>query len=92
MSVLFAASAEEVAARIARTDGDLEAVGPDRARYTARVDSHAWLADRLHRSVDGSGRGTPGPLVQDPGGPLPVSGRGAGVRARASGATPVTAV
>ncbi len=81
VSVLFAASAEEVAARIARIDGGLEAVGPGRARYTARVDSHAWLAvvlaltglpftvegpeefahstaelaDRLHRSVDGSG-------------------------------------
>ncbi|APC36965.1 helix-turn-helix transcriptional regulator [Nocardiopsis dassonvillei] len=44
VSVLFDASAGEVAARISRIDGDLEAVGPDRARYTARVDSHEWLA------------------------------------------------
>ncbi len=44
VSVLFDASAEEVAARIVRIDGDLEAIGPDRARYTARVDSHEWLA------------------------------------------------
>lgn len=44
VSVLFDASAEEVAARIARIEGALEAVGPHQARYTARVDSHEWLA------------------------------------------------
>ncbi|MEE2041762.1 WYL domain-containing protein [Nocardiopsis sp. CT-R113] len=44
VSVLFDASAEEVAARITRVDGDLVPVGAERARYTARVDSFEWIA------------------------------------------------
>jgi hypothetical protein len=44
VSVLFDAPAREVAARIARVDGDLVPVGADRARYTARVDSFEWIA------------------------------------------------
>ncbi|GAA1079874.1 helix-turn-helix transcriptional regulator [Nocardiopsis metallicus] len=42
--VLFHASAAEVAARIVRVDGSLEAVGAHKSRYTARVDSYEWIA------------------------------------------------
>ena len=44
VTVLFHAPAAEVAARIIRVDGSLEAVGPDSSRYTARVDSYEWIA------------------------------------------------
>ncbi|MEU3024328.1 YafY family protein [Nocardiopsis alba] len=44
VTVLFHASAAEVAARLMRVDGTLEPVGDDRARYTALVDSHEWMA------------------------------------------------
>jgi predicted DNA-binding transcriptional regulator YafY len=42
--VLFHAPAAEVAARITRVDGSLEAVNADSSRYTARVDSYEWIA------------------------------------------------
>ncbi|MBE1458608.1 putative DNA-binding transcriptional regulator YafY [Nocardiopsis terrae] len=44
VTVLFHAPAAEVAARITRVDGSLEAVGPDSSRYTARVDSYEWIS------------------------------------------------
>ncbi|GAB3697431.1 YafY family protein [Nocardiopsis oceani] len=47
VTVLFHASAAEVAACITRVDGSLEAVGPDRSRYTARVDSYEWIVSVL---------------------------------------------
>ncbi|QVJ00145.1 YafY family transcriptional regulator [Nocardiopsis eucommiae] len=43
VTVLFHASAAEVAARLTRVDGSLEAVGPDRCRYEALVDSYEWI-------------------------------------------------
>lgn len=42
--VLFHDPAAEVAARIIRVDGSLEAVGAHNSRYTARVDSYEWIA------------------------------------------------
>lgn len=44
VTVLFHASAAEVAARLIRVDGSLVAVGPDAARYVGWVDSHEWMA------------------------------------------------
>lgn len=44
VTVVFHAPAAQVAARLTRVDGSLEAVGPDRCRYVARVDSYEWIA------------------------------------------------
>lgn len=44
VAVRFAASANEVASRIVRIDGALEALSPTTCRYAARVDSYEWLA------------------------------------------------
>jgi predicted DNA-binding transcriptional regulator YafY len=43
VTVLFHAPAAEVAARVCRVDGSLEAVGRGGSRYTARVDSYEWI-------------------------------------------------
>ncbi|MEU3019196.1 YafY family protein [Nocardiopsis sp. NPDC007018] len=44
VTVVFHADAARVAACLTRVDGSLEALGPDRSRYTARVDSYAWIS------------------------------------------------